>query len=80
MSLLKQLVSAADALPKIVKLILALPFLDIVWAAYRLIKSIVKTNPLGIVLGILLLVFGIPFLWLIDLIFIALNKPVLWLD
>jgi hypothetical protein len=69
-----------DKLPKIVKIILALPFLDIVWVVYRLIKSISKKNTLGIVLAILLLIFGIPFLWLIDIITIIISDKVLWLD
>lgn len=77
---MKKFVSAMDGLPKVVKIILALPFLDIVWVIYRLIKSISKKNTLGIILAILLLVFGIPFLWLIDIITIVLSDKVLWLD
>ncbi|MGI6136791.1 MAG: hypothetical protein GX959_01535 [Clostridiales bacterium] len=77
---MKSFISAMDKLPKIVKIILALPFLDIVWVVYRLIKSISKKNTLGIVLAILLLIFGIPFLWLIDIITIIISDKVLWLD
>ncbi|HQC55043.1 MAG TPA: hypothetical protein PKX91_04905 [Clostridia bacterium] len=76
----KSFVKAMDGLSKIVKIILALPFLDIVWVVYRLIKSISKKNTLGIVLAILLLIFGIPFLWLIDIITIIISNKVLWLD
>lgn len=77
---MKSFISAMDKLPKIVKIILALPFLDVVWVVYRLIKSISKKNTLGIVLAILLLIFGIPFLWLIDIITIIISDKVLWLD
>ncbi len=77
---MKSFISAMDKLPKIVKIILALPFLDIIWVVYRLIKSISKKNTLGIVLAILLLIFGIPFLWLIDIITIIISDKVLWLD
>jgi len=77
---MKSFVKAMDGLSKIVKIILALPFLDIVWVVYRLIKSISKKNTLGIVLAILLLIFGIPFLWLIDIITIIISNKVLWLD
>jgi hypothetical protein len=77
---MKSFVKAMDGFSKIVKIILALPFLDIVWVVYRLIKSISKKNTLGIVLAILLLIFGIPFLWLIDIITIIISNKVLWLD
>ena len=77
---MKSFISAMDKLPKIVKIILALPFLDIVWVVYRLIKSISKKNTLSIDLAILLLIFGIPFLWLIDIITIIISDKVLWLD
>lgn len=69
-----------DELPLIVKILLALPFLDIVWVVYRLIKSIKGKNTLGIILAVVLLVFGIPFLWLIDIITLALYNKVLWLE
>lgn len=69
-----------DELPLIVKILLALPFLDIVWVVYRLIKSIESKNTLGIILAVVLLVFGIPFLWLIDIITLALYNKVLWLE
>ncbi len=69
-----------DELPLIVKILLALPFLDIVWVVYRLIKSVEKKNTLGIVLAVVLLVFGIPFLWLVDIITLIVSNKVLWLD
>lgn len=67
-----------DDAPKWLKIILALPFLDIVWVIYRIGKSIAKNDMIGIVLGIVLLIFGIPFLWLIDIITIVLSDKVLW--
>lgn len=69
-----------DELPLVVKILLALPFLDIVWVVYRLIKSIEGKNTLGIVLAVVLLVFGIPFLWLVDIITLVLSNKVLWLE
>lgn len=67
-----------DDAPKWLKVILALPFLDIVWVIYRIGKSLAKNDMIGIVLGIVLLIFGIPFLWLIDIITIVLSDKVLW--
>lgn len=75
-----EFINAFDNLPKWVKIILALPFLDIIWVVYRLLKSVDKKNTLGIVLGILLLIIGIPFLWLVDIITIVVSDKVIWLD
>jgi hypothetical protein len=69
-----------DDLPMIVKFILALPALDIVWVIYRIIKSYAKGNMLGVVLGVVLVIVGLPFLWLIDMIFIVLKGQVFWID
>ena len=77
---MKDLIKALDNLPKLVKLILAIPALDIVWVVYRLLRSLDKKNMLGIVLAIVLIIFGIPFLWIVDILCIALNDKVWWLD
>ena len=77
---MKGLVKSFDELPKIVKVILALPFLDIIWAIYRLCRSIAKKSTLGIVLAILLLFLCPTVLWILDIITIALNDKVLWID
>lgn len=73
-------VKAFDDLPKVAKIILAVPFLDIVWVIYRLFKSIAKNNTVGIILGVLLIIIGIPFLWLIDMITLAMYDKVIWID
>ena len=77
---MKDLIKSIDNLPKLVKLILAIPALDIIWVVYRLLRSLVKENTLGIVVAIVLIFVGIPFMWLIDIICIALNDKVWWLD
>ncbi len=74
------MVKTFDKLPLWAKLILSLPFLDILWVIYRLCKSIDKNNMIGIVLACVLLILGIPFLWLVDLITIALYNKIIWLD
>ena len=73
-----ELVRTFDNLPKIVKIILAIPALDVVWAIYRVLKSADEGNSLGIVLGVILAILGFPFLWLIDMIFIILYDRVWW--
>ena len=74
------MVNAFDNLPKWAKIVLALPFLDIVWVVYRLFRSIEKNNVIGIVLAVLIIFVGVFFLWLVDIITIALQDRVLWID
>lgn len=77
---MSSLVKAFDKLPKLVKIILALPLLDIVWHFYRLFRSVDKSSVLGIVLAIVLIIVGWSFLWILDLITIILKDRVLWID
>ncbi len=75
---MKELVRSFENLPLIVKLILAIPALDIIWVIYRIIKSLSEQNLLGVILGVVLLIFGFPFMWLIDIVCILLRGNVWW--
>lgn len=77
---MKGLIKAFDGLPKIVKFILALPVLDIVWAIYRLCRSLNKGNVLGIVLAVIMLFVCPTIFWLVDMITIVLMNRVLWIN
>lgn len=77
---MKGFINAMDNLPLWAKVLLAIPMLDIIWVVYRLIKSIDSNNTLGIILAIVLIVIGIPFLWLIDIVTLLIMKKVLWLE
>ncbi len=77
---MKGFISAMDNLPIWAKILLAIPMLDIVWVIYRLCKSIESKNTLNIVLAVILIVIGIPFLWLVDIISLILTEKVLWLE
>ena len=77
---MKDLIKSIDNLPKLIKLILAIPALDIIWVVYRLMRSLVKENTFGVVVAVVLIIVGLPWLWVIDLICIALNDKVWWLD
>ena len=77
---MKGIIQAFDRLPRLVKFILALPVLDIVWAVYRLCRSLQKNNVLGIVLAVIMLFVCPAIFWLVDLITICLMGKVLWLD
>lgn len=67
---MKEYVRMIDGLPWIVRLILALPGIDgIAYGLYRIAKG-------RLLVGILWIVFGIPFLWIIDLVSILLYGKV----
>lgn len=70
-------ISAMDDLPLIVKIILCIPALDIIWAIYRIIKGVSTKNTLMIIIGILWIIPGAAFLWLVDLISIILTGKLL---
>lgn len=77
---MKTFINWMEALPLWAKIIFAIPALDIIWVVYRLAKSIEKNNVLGIVLAIVLIFVGFPFLWLIDIITLVISNYVLWID
>lgn len=77
---MKGLVKSMDNLPKLVKIILALPVIDIVWAVYRLCRSIAKKSALGIVLAVIMLIVCPAIFWLVDIITIILTDRVLWIN
>jgi len=67
-----------DELPYITKVIFCLPFLDILWAVYRIIKGAELKNTGLLVVGILWIVLGGWALWIVDLVTtLMLGKPVL---
>lgn len=72
---MKDLVKAFDGLPWIVKLILALPFIDgLAWGIYRIAKGIDKKDTLMLIAGIIWIIAGAAILWILDLITIILYK------
>lgn len=75
---MKELIKAIDEQPLLVKVILAIPALDIVWGIYRICRSLDKNNVVGIVISILLLF--VPFMWLIDIILILMKGTVWSMD
>ena len=72
---MKDLIKAIDELPLLIKVILAIPALDIVCGIYRICRSVDKSNTAGIIVGIILLF--VPFMWLIDILMI-LTKGTVW--
>ena len=76
----KDILKSIDNLPLIVKLILALPCLDVVWAVVRVIRSLNANNLVGTVIAVALIVVGLPFVWLIDIICIFIKGNIWWID
>lgn len=60
------------------KVIFALPVLDIVWAIFRIVKGIAKKDYGLVLVGVLWILLGWAILWIVDLISILINKhPIL---
>ncbi len=77
---MKDIVKTFDNLPLLIKLILALPALDIVWNIIRVCRSLAKNNNVNAIIAVILIIVGIPFMWLVDIICIVLNGKIWWLD
>ena len=69
-----------EALRLWVKLIFALPGLDIIWMIYRAVRSYKAKNVFGLVLAIVFIFIGLPFVWLIDIITLLVSGKVFWID
>ena len=66
-----------NSLPLIVKIILALPFIDgIFYGAYRICNG--KTP--NVILGIVWIFIGAVVGWILDIVFLLLEKPIFELD
>lgn len=75
---MKNLCRAIDGLPKIAKVLLCLPIVDIVWAIYRIGEAIANNNVLHLVLGILWIFFGATIGWILDLVSILVTGRIFW--
>ena len=67
-----------DSRSKLVKILFCLPFVDILWALYRILGAIKNGNILHLVLGIIWVFFGSFVGWLLDLICIILFDHIFW--
>lgn len=76
---MNSIVKSFDSLPRIVKIIFALPILDIIWAIYRLCRSIAKNNVLAILLSVVMLILCPAIFWIVDLITTIIAGKVLWI-
>lgn len=65
---MRDLINAIDGLPKLVKLILCIPALDIVWAIYRIVVGVEEKNLVKVVIGIIWIIGACSITWIFDLI------------
>ncbi|MBO7525248.1 MAG: hypothetical protein J6T42_00430 [Clostridia bacterium] len=78
---MKSFCKMMEELPLWAKIVLALPALDIIWAVYRIVKSAIKNNVVGILIGVLFIVLGLFPVAVFDIIYLVLyQKNVWWID
>ncbi len=75
---MKQFTESLEGMPLLVKLILALPCLDIIWSIYRIVSALDKKNTVGPISSIVLLFF--PVTWIFDLVMVLLTGNVWKMD
>ena len=75
-----EFIKAFDNLPKIAKIIFALPFLNIIWAIYRIVKGACTENSTMLIVGIIWIVFGCTITWVLDLVFLLMDKQPLFTE
>ena len=75
---MKSFIKAMDELPLVLKIILAIPMLDIVWAIYRIIKGVAYKNVVTLIAGILWIIPGSVFCWILDIVFLATTHKLLF--
>ena len=71
---MKEFVNSLDNLPLLVKLILALPCLDVVWSIYRIVAALDAKNVVALIISVILLF--IPITWVFDIFMVVLRGGV----
>lgn len=74
---MKELVKFFEDAPFILKVIFCIPALDVLWAIYRIAVGISNNNIYNVILGILWIIPGAAFAWVVDLITVLLTGKVL---
>lgn len=70
---MKDLIKTVNNLPLIVKLLLCIPVLEIFYSICRVVNGVANKSVLWIIIGILTIIPGAVFMWLVDLICVLLN-------
>lgn len=75
---MKDMIKWFEKAPLWLKIVFALPGIDIVWAIFRIVKGVAKKDTFLIVIGILWILLGWALLWVVDIVTILLNKHPIW--
>ena len=67
-----------ESAPLWLKVIFALPGLDIIWAIFRIVKGATKGKIGILIAGIAWLLLGWAILWVVDIVTIILKKHPIW--
>ncbi len=73
---MKGFVKWFDNCPWLLKILFALPVLDIIWAIYRIVKGVAFGKVWTLIGGILWLILGWAILWIIDIICVIFFRHV----
>ena len=71
---MKEFIHSLDNLPLLVKVLLAIPALDIVWGIYRILCALDEKNTTALIVSVILLF--IPIMWIVDIVMILLQGNV----
>lgn len=77
---MKEYIKWMEKLPRNVKIILCIAFLDYTWCLYRLFKAIESDTVFGYIQAIILFILGFPFVWIADLILMIYKGKILWIN
>ncbi len=67
---MKELIAQVNGLPLIIKIILCIPCIEIFYGICRIIQGVNKNDVIWIVLGILTIVPGAFFMWILDVVWV----------
>ncbi len=71
---MRAFINSVDSLPILLKVILAIPALDIIWDIYRIVCAIDEKNTWGLIVAVILCF--VPITWIIDIVFILMKGNV----
>lgn len=74
----KKFTSWLEGQSMVLKLVLALPVLDIIWGIYRIFKALQANDPVRIIIAILLIIPGTTVTWILDIIWILTQGNGFW--
>ena len=70
---MNEFIKHVNELPLVLKVILCIPVLDIFYSVCRVVNGVVKNDGPWIVLGVLTVIPGAFFMWILDLIWVLLK-------